>query len=152
PACRMTRPWTIAFGARGATTVGRRLQVLCRPLIDAVEGLVQVLEGIGDAEAQEAFSEVTERGTGKTRDACLFEDRIGELFRRPAGLRDVRESVEGALRHAARESFYLIQTRDEDIAATLELVAHVIDGGLVSAESFDARDLRKARGAGVRIR
>ena len=38
------------------------------------------------------------------RDARLVEQRVGELLRLPAGLRDVREGVEGALRGDAGDA------------------------------------------------
>ena len=38
-----------------------RLKVLSRPLIQAVEGFLEIFEGVGDAEAKVAFAEFAER-------------------------------------------------------------------------------------------
>ena len=44
-----------------------------------------------------AFAEIAERGAGQCGDAGIIEQRVGQFFRWPSGLRDVWENVERAL-------------------------------------------------------
>lgn len=48
--------------------------------MEASHCLVQILQGIGYAEAQVAFAEFTEGGAGEAGDASVFEERVGEFF------------------------------------------------------------------------
>jgi hypothetical protein len=50
-----------------------RLQVLLGPLVDAVEGLLQILQRVGYAEAQVALAEFTEGSPGECSDSSLLE-------------------------------------------------------------------------------
>src|SRR5215469_7153609 len=88
-----SRPNSICDSATWATL---RLKVLPRPALDAVQRLIQVLHGIGDAEAQIAFAVGAEGGAGQAGYAGLFQQRIGHFLRGPAGLADAGEGVEGA--------------------------------------------------------
>jgi hypothetical protein len=52
------------------------LQVLFRPVIDALERLLQILQRISHAEAQVAFAEGAERRTGKRRFSFLRSQTV----------------------------------------------------------------------------
>src|SRR5205807_4088237 len=92
------------------------LQIFAGPIADAFKRFLDVLDRVGDAEAQIAFAEIAERGPRKCGDAGVIEQRIGQFLRWPAGLRNVGENVERALRQAAGKTFDLIKTSDHHIA------------------------------------
>src|ERR1017187_8074294 len=69
-------------------------EVLPYPVFDFCQGRVQVLERVGYAEAEIAFSVFAEGGAGEAGYTCFFEQRVGQFLRRPAGLGDVREHGE----------------------------------------------------------
>ena len=69
-----------------ASNVQAVTEVLLRPLVDAFEGLLQVLQRIGNAEAQVAFAEFAEGGAGKRGHSSLLQQRIGQLLRFPSRL------------------------------------------------------------------
>ena len=71
----------------------------------------------------------------------MFEQRVRQFLRRPAGLRNVGEGVERTFGHAAGKPFDLVQAGDEGIAAALEFGAHFVDGGLVAAQGCDSGNL-----------
>src|ERR1035437_1363657 len=98
-----------------------------------------------------AFSVVAERGAGEAGYTGLFEQRVSQFLRRPAGLRNVGEGVERAFGHTAGEAFDLVQAGDEDVAAAPEFSAHFVDRGLVATQRFNSGDLREAGGAGGRV-
>src|ERR1035437_6990789 len=104
-------------------------QILPYPVFDFCQGRVQVLERVGYAEGEMPFPLCAEGGAGEEGYSSLFEQRVGQLLRRPAGLGDVRKHVECAFRHAAGETFDLVQAGDEGIAAALEFSAHFVDRG-----------------------
>src|SRR5579862_8087310 len=124
-----------------------RLQILLRPLIDTVERLVKILHGIRHAEPQIAFAEFAECCSGKSCDSSLLQQRICQRLRLPSRLRDVREHIKRALRHAAGKAFDLVEAGYHHVPAGFELVAHMIDRTLISADGFDTRYLSKAGGA-----
>src|ERR1035437_2199366 len=95
-------------------------QVLAYPLFNSRQGFVQVLQRVGDTEAEIAFSVCAEGGAGEAGDTGLFEQRVGQFLGRPAGLRNVGEGVERAFGDTAGEAFDLVETGDEDVAAVLE--------------------------------
>src|SRR5208283_2275460 len=112
-------------------------EILLRPLVDALQRLLQILQRIGHAEAQVAFSVFAK---GRSRKGChssLLQQRVRQRLRLPASLHDVGKNVECAFGHAAGEAFDLVQSRDEHIAPPLELSAHMINRTLVPAQRFD---------------
>src|SRR5208282_145613 len=127
------------------------VQVFSYPVFDPQQRRVQVLERIGYAEAEIAFSVFAERGAREAGNTGLFEQRVGQFLRRPAGLGDVRKHIECALRQAAGEAFDLVQAGDEGIAAALEFSAHFVDRGLVAAQCRNSGNLGEAGGAGGRV-
>src|SRR5208282_2475408 len=104
-----------------------------------------------DAEAKIAFSVLAEGGAREAGDPGLFEQRVGQFLRQPAGLRDVRENVERAFRRTAGEAFDLVQAGNEGVAAALELSAHFVDRRLVAAQRCDSGNLCEAGGTGIRV-
>jgi len=76
---------------------GIALQILLRPSVDAIERFLDVLDRVRHAEAKITFAEIAERGAGQCCDACIFEKRIGQLFRWPPGLRDIWKDIERAM-------------------------------------------------------
>src|ERR1700687_3990337 len=128
-----------------------RLKVFFCPAIDQSESPDQVLERVGDAEAEIAFSVRAEGSAGEAGAAGLCEQRVGQFLRRPAGLSNVGEGVERAFRHEAGKAFDLFQAGDEDVAAVSELSVHLVDRGLIAAQRFDSGHLREAGGTGIRV-
>ena len=63
------------------------LQILLRPGVEAIERFFDVLDRVRHAEAKITLAEVAERGAGQCNDTCVFEVRVGQLFRWPSGLR-----------------------------------------------------------------
>ncbi len=129
-----------------------RLQVFFCPVVNQNQSLVQILQRVGDAEAEVAFSVFAEGGAGESGDTGLIEQRVGQFLGRPAGFCNVGEGVERAFGRAAGEAFDLVQSRDEGIAAALEFSAHFVDRRLVAAQGFDSCHLREAGRAGNRVR
>src|ERR1700758_5066609 len=76
----------------------RSLEIFVGPRRDTIERFLDVLDRVGDAEAQIAFAESAERGTGQGGHAHVAGERAGGFFRVPAGLRDVGKNVECAFR------------------------------------------------------
>src|SRR5260370_14537060 len=129
-----------------------RLEILLRPLVNAVQRLLQVLQRISHAEAQVAFAKVTECGTGECRNSCLLEQSICQRLRFPSRLRDVGKDVECAFWHAAGKALDLIQPGYKHIAAAFEFRAHLIHRTLIAPQAFDPGHLREAGSAGVGVR
>src|SRR4051812_45752624 len=97
------------------------LQVLLRPSGNALEGLLDVLDGVRHAEAQVAFAEISEGGAGERGDAGVIEQRVGKFLRGPSSFLDAGENVERALGLAAGESFDVVQSGHHHVATALEL-------------------------------
>jgi len=72
-----------------AAGLNRALHVLLRPGADAIECLLDILDRVGHAEAQVAFAEIAEGGTGQRGDAGIVEQRVGQFLRSPPGSLDV---------------------------------------------------------------
>src|SRR5437016_9677212 len=72
----------------------RRSQFATCPVVDPVQRLLNVFDGIGDAEADVSFAIVAERCARKARYPCFFEQSVRQLFRCPASLFDVRKDIE----------------------------------------------------------
>jgi len=70
-----------------AATEAVALQILLRPGVEAIERFFDVLDRVRHAEAKITLADVAERGAGQCRDACVLEERVGQLFRWPSGLR-----------------------------------------------------------------
>src|SRR5260370_6510347 len=104
-----------------------RLEILLRPSFDPFQRFLQVLERIGNAEPQVAFSVGAEGGAAKPGHACLLEQRVGHFLGSPAGGPDAGESVKSAFGNTAMEARDLIDPLHKVIAAPLELTAHVLD-------------------------
>src|SRR3984957_17061821 len=81
----------------------QKSQILARPLIDAVQRLLQIFQRIGYAEAQVAFSELAEGCAGKRGDAGLLQQCVSQRLRFPSRLRDIGKSVECPFRFGARK-------------------------------------------------
>ena len=88
---------------------GVALQILLCPDVDAVERFLDVLDRVRHAKAKITFAEVAEPGAGQCSDACVIENRVGQLFRWPPGLRDIWEDIERAMRDATGETFDFVQ-------------------------------------------
>ena len=84
------------------------LQIFLRPGVDAIERFLDVLARVRNAEAKITFAEIAERGAGQCSDACVLEERVGQLFRWPPGLRDIWEDIERAMWDATREILDLV--------------------------------------------
>src|ERR1019366_890189 len=84
------------------------LQILLRPLIDAIQRLLKILDGIGNTEPQITFTEGAERRSRQPRDSRVVKQRVRQLLRRPSGLLDIGEGIKRALRQPAGESLDLI--------------------------------------------
>src|SRR6478672_11666107 len=123
------------------------LQVPLGPVVDLVQGVVQVLQRIGHTETQIAFAEMSKRRPRKTSDSGLLQQRVRQRFRFPASFLNVWKNIKRALRHAAREALNAVQSCNENISPLLELGSHLLDRGLISAQSFNSRDLGKTRRA-----
>src|SRR5438045_2640170 len=95
-----------------------------RPGCNAIGGEVEVLNGIGDAEANVSFAMRAECGAGEARHPGLLQQRGREVFGAPAGFRDVREDVKSALGHAAGEARNVVQSLDKAVAAAAEFFFH----------------------------
>src|SRR5271165_4082079 len=89
------------------------LQILLRPLLNALESKLNVLDRIRHAEPQVALAKRPERGSRQRGHSCLFQQRVGQLLRRPARLLDIRKRIERALGQTARESLDLIDAIHE---------------------------------------
>src|SRR5579864_7770670 len=124
-----------------------RLQVLFCPVANTLKRFVQVLHGVGNAEAQVAFTKLSERRTGETRHACFIQQSFRQFLGCPASLLYIRESVERAVREAAAKALDIVQTGDELIAPRMELLTHVVNGCLIALERFHGRHLGKAGAA-----
>ena len=85
------------------------LQIFLRPGVDAIERFLDVLDRVRHAEAKITFAEVAERGAGQCSDACVIEERVGQLFRWPSSLRDIREDIERAMWEATGETFDFVE-------------------------------------------
>src|ERR1041385_3565926 len=84
------------------------LQILFRPALNPVQRFVQVLHGIGDREAQVAFSKRPERRTGEAGHAGIVEQRLSQLARFPSCLLDVGKCIKSAMRQPATEAGNLV--------------------------------------------
>jgi hypothetical protein len=84
------------------------LQILLRPGRDAIERLLNVLDRVGDAEAQVAFAESAESGSGQRGDTCVIEQRVGQFLRWPARSRDVGKNIERTVGQTTGKTFDLI--------------------------------------------
>src|ERR1700730_13371540 len=93
----------------------RSLQVLFRPLLNAIQGLVQVRKRVGHTEAQVAFSETAKPGSGQAGDAGMVEQRIGQRLRFPSRLGDVGEGVKRSLRQTARKARNAVEAGDKGV-------------------------------------
>src|SRR5664279_305746 len=109
------------------------LQILLRPLIDAIQRLLKILDRIGDTEPQMALAICAECGSGQRRNSRILQQRVGQLLRLPARLLDVGESVERALGQPAGESLDLVEAVDEQVAAAVKFLAHFLRLALVAA-------------------
>src|ERR1035437_10874015 len=87
PACKAV-PFQNSGLVRGS------LEILLRPLVDALQRLFEILERIGHAEAQVAFAEMAECRAGKRRHAGLLQQSVGQRLGFPSRPGDVREHVE----------------------------------------------------------
>src|SRR6266704_3683578 len=81
-------------------------------------------------------------------DVCS-SDLVGKLLRRPAGLLDIGEHIERALRLEARETFDLVDASIKAIAAAAKLGVHAVDGCLITVQCLDSGNLGEASGAGI---
>src|SRR5208282_4575677 len=126
-------------------------QILPHPVLDPRQCGGEVLQRVGDAEAEIAFSKCTERRAGEPGDSRFLKQRVGQFLRRPARLGDVRKHVKRTLRHAAGKPFDLVQPGNKSIASALELGAHFVDRRLVAAQRCDSGNLGETGGAGIRI-
>src|SRR5690348_6337245 len=79
------------------------------PAVDAVEGLLEVFDGVGKGEPQIAFALPAECRAGKASHAGFIQQRFGKFGRTPTGLFDVRKRIESSLGHAAMKSRDAIQ-------------------------------------------
>src|SRR5215471_12081941 len=131
---------------------GGHLQVLLRPLIHTFESCLQVLQGVGNAEAEIPFPERPEGSPGECRNASLFKKGVRQRFRLPSGSCDVRKYVERAFWQAAREPLDLVQARNKDVAPSLKFISHAVDRTLVATNRLNPRHLRKASRARIRVR
>ena len=127
------------------------LEILLRPSVDAIERFFDVLDRVRHAEAKITFAEIAERGAGQSSDACVIEQRIGQLFRWPSGLRDIREDIERTMWDATRETLDLGQSGDHDVSPFFEFSAHIVHYVLRTAERFDAGDLCETGSTRIRI-
>src|SRR5438046_2308 len=123
------------------------LQILFRPSVNAIERFLDVLDRVRHAETQITFAEFAKRGPGERSDPGILEKRVGESFRWPTGLSDVRKNIERAVRQLTGETLDFVKPGNHHIAAFLKLVAHVINPLLRPAQCFDTRDLAEARSA-----
>src|SRR5579864_2489235 len=98
------------------------LQVLLSPAINTLKRFVQVLHGVGNAEAQIAFAKFAERRAGKTCHTGFVQHCFRQLFRCPSCLLHVGKSIERAMRQATAEAFDVVQAGDEFIAPRVELL------------------------------
>ena len=57
------------------------LEIFLGPGVDAIECFFDVLDRVRYAEAKVAFAEVAECGARQRSDACVFENRVSQLFR-----------------------------------------------------------------------
>src|SRR5271166_3695947 len=114
------------------------LQMLLRPLIDTVQCLLKVLNGIRGTEAQVSLAEGAKRRARQPRYSGVLEQRVGQLLRRPARLLDIGEGVKRALGQPAGESFDLIDAAYEHVPAALKLLPHLLRLTLVAAHRLDA--------------
>src|SRR5450755_5018050 len=80
------------------------LQVLLRPLVDAIKRGLQVLHRVRHTEAQIALTKSSERRARQTSNSGFVEQSVSQFLRRPSRLRDVGEGVERAFWQATRES------------------------------------------------
>src|SRR5271157_1368839 len=117
------------------------LQMLLRPLIDAIQRLLKVLDGIRGTEAQITLAEGAERRSRQSGYSRVLEQRIGQLLRRPACLLDIREGIKRAFGQPAGESLDLIDATYKHVSAALKLPAHLFRLALVAAHRLDARYL-----------
>src|SRR5207245_8761148 len=96
------------------------------PRMHAFQRPVQVLQRIGHAEAQIAFSVIAKRRPRKTSYSGVIHQRISQLLRFPARLADIGEHVERALGNAAREALDPVEPSYKDAARLLKFRAHSI--------------------------
>src|SRR5271167_3346881 len=93
----------------------RQLQMLLRPLIDAIQRLLQIFDGIRSAEAQVTLTEGAKRRSRQPGYSRVLEQGVGQLLRRPAGLLDIRKGVKRAFGQPAGESLDLIDAAYEHV-------------------------------------
>src|SRR4029453_5078412 len=107
---RNARPTGGAFESEDSLVTGdltNRLQILFRPGSDAIERFLNVLDRVRHAETQIAFAEITKGSSGKSGDAGIVEQCVGQFLRWPSGFGNVWENVERTVRGTAGETFYL---------------------------------------------
>src|ERR1017187_9504048 len=109
------------------------LKMLLRPPIDAIQRLLKIFDRISDAEPQMALAICAECSSGQRRNSHIVQQRVRQLLRGPARLLDVGESVERALGQPAGESLDLVEAVDEQVAAAVKFLAHLLGFALVAA-------------------
>lgn len=113
----------------------------------AIQRLLNILHRIRDAESDKAFAPAAERSARQTRDSGLLQQGISKLLRLPSSSFDIREDVEGAVRHLTAEAPESIQFAHHEIASSAKLFNHSLYRRLIAMQRFDPSHLRKARGA-----
>src|SRR5207248_10597889 len=125
--------------------------ILAGPGVHPIECFLDVLDRVRHAEAKITLAEVAECRAGQGSDTCVLEERVGQLFRWPSGLRDIWKDIERAMWDATGEIFDLVRAGNHDVSPLLEFSAHRVDHILRTAQRFDAGDLREAGCARGRI-
>ena len=80
-----------------ATTEAVALQIFLPPGVDPIECFLDVLDRVRYTEAKISLAEVAKGGAGQCSDTCVLEERVGQLFRWPSGLRDIWKHIERAM-------------------------------------------------------
>src|SRR5208283_3227089 len=121
---RWTRARTSPFKT-GFCRVLDRLSAQLRP--DGPECEPDVLDRVRVGEPQETLAPVAETGAGQGRHPGLLQQPGLQIGRGLAGLGDVREGVERALRLEAADAGNVVEAGHDDVPAAPELGHHLID-------------------------
>src|SRR5450830_838986 len=113
------------------------------------QGDVLARRGVG--EAQVAFAERAEAGSGQAGDARVVEQVVSDLLGWAVEALDVGKDIEGSVWSAAGDAGDGVEPLDNDLAAGQELLSHGLHIILRAGQGLDPGNLGERGGAGRRV-